>query len=335
MADTAPAANGGSNLDALKNSELTQMPQDAAAAYDSVANGPVAQNVKDQSAKTSAELNNLAASRQTPTQPAATGQPLTHYHSFFSELLSWNNPRASGIAYASIVTFIFAVRYLDVIRWSLKLSGYVLATTVAAEVVGKAILGTGFASQLRPRRYYTVSRETLESMTGDVHELLNFFCIESQRILFAENVSVSAVACVGALISYWLVKIVPYWGLALMTTTLAFVAPLIYKTNKEMIDEHLKQVSSIVESQTNQLKEVAGKHTAQATELTKQYMGDYTAKAQSLLRGRSPETVSKTPAAPAAPAPADELTHDFPSAPTTDIKTTEPIKDEKEPLLAL
>jgi hypothetical protein len=93
---------------------------DAAAAYNSVANGmsifffpckkpcpanryanhrvcfvagPVAQNVKDQSAKTTAELSKLAASRQTPSYPAATGQPLTHYHSFFSELLSWNNPR--------------------------------------------------------------------------------------------------------------------------------------------------------------------------------------------------------------------------------------------------
>jgi hypothetical protein len=55
--------------------------------------GPVAQNVKEQHAKTSAELANLAASRQTPANPAATGQPLTHYHSFFSELLSWKNPR--------------------------------------------------------------------------------------------------------------------------------------------------------------------------------------------------------------------------------------------------
>lgn len=55
--------------------------------------GPVAQNVKDQTAKTSAEFSNLANARQTPSQVAATGQPLTHYHSFFSELLSWNNPR--------------------------------------------------------------------------------------------------------------------------------------------------------------------------------------------------------------------------------------------------
>lgn len=54
--------------------------------------GPAAQTAKDQAAKTSSEFSNLANARQTPAQPAATGQPLTHYHSFFFELLSWNNP---------------------------------------------------------------------------------------------------------------------------------------------------------------------------------------------------------------------------------------------------
>ena len=53
----------------------------------------MAQNLRDESAKTSTEFGNLAASRRTPVTPAATGQPLTHYHSFFSELLSWKNPR--------------------------------------------------------------------------------------------------------------------------------------------------------------------------------------------------------------------------------------------------
>lgn len=55
--------------------------------------GPVAENVMDQSAKTTAEMSNLAAARHPPNYTAATGQPLTHYHSFFSELLSWRNPR--------------------------------------------------------------------------------------------------------------------------------------------------------------------------------------------------------------------------------------------------
>lgn len=106
--------------------------------------------------------------------------------------LSFCHLGASGIAYASIVTLIVAARYLDVIRWSFKLSWMALAVTVAAEAAGKLVLNNGLASQLRPRRYYTVSRETLDNLIGDVHELLNFFVIEAQRILFAENIFVSA-----------------------------------------------------------------------------------------------------------------------------------------------
>lgn len=68
----------------------------------------------------------------------------------------------------------------------------VLGITVAAEVAGKTLLNKGLASQMRPRKYYTVPRETLDSMIGDVNELVNFFVIESQRILFAENIYASA-----------------------------------------------------------------------------------------------------------------------------------------------
>ncbi|KAI1119441.1 Reticulon-domain-containing protein [Nemania sp. NC0429] len=269
----------------------------AQVAYDRIANGPVAANVKDQTAKTSAEFSNLAGARRTPANPAATGQPLTHYHSFFPELLSWNNPRASAIAYTGIVALIFAFRYLDIVRYAFKLTWMALGVTVLGEVTGKAILGRGLTSQLRPHKYYTVSREVIDSLAGDVFELVNFFVIESQRILFAENVAVSTAAAVAALFSYFLTKIVPYWGLALIGTTVLFLAPLIYTTNKELIDEYLKQGSELVSSQTEQLRQVAGEHTSHATEIAKQYVGDYTTKAQSLLhRGgsTSPEPTSKS-----------------------------------------
>jgi hypothetical protein len=104
---------------------------------------------------------------------------------------SYRHVGASAIAYFSIVAFIFAVRYLDILRWGFKLTWMILAVTIAAEVVGKTLLNNGLASQLRPRTYYTLPRETLEGITGDVHELINFFVIESQRILFAENIPVS------------------------------------------------------------------------------------------------------------------------------------------------
>lgn len=299
--------------------------ENIAAAYDTVSNGPVAQNVKNETAKTTAEMSNLASARQTPSQPAATGQPLTHYHSFFSELLSWKNPRASSIAYATIVSFIFAVRYLDIFRWAFKLTWMVLAITIAAETAGKALLNNGFATQLRPRKYYTVPKETLNAVVGDVHELINFFVIEAQRILFAENIAASVLTAVAAFVSYYLVKIVPYWGLAVIATTATFFTPLIYTSNQELIDSQLKHAHDVVNAQASQLRSVAQKHTEQATHITKQYMGDYTAKAQSLIAtARGNEVNSKD-----FPTPPKEV---YPAVPKEDVVTNaQPVVPEVYP----
>jgi hypothetical protein len=50
------------------------------------------------------------------------------------------------------------------------------------------MFNNGFASQMRPRRYYTLPKGTVDRLLDDVHELLNFFVIEFQRIIFGENV---------------------------------------------------------------------------------------------------------------------------------------------------
>ena len=58
----------------------------------------------------------------------------------------------------------------------------------AAEVAGKLVFSQGLASSFRPKKYYTVPREALEASLEDVEQLVNFFVIEIQRVLFAENV---------------------------------------------------------------------------------------------------------------------------------------------------
>lgn len=122
----------------------------------------------------------------------------------------------------------------------------------------------------------------------------------------------------------------PYWGLALIGATTVFFVPLVYASNQEFIDNHLKQAGDIVNSQAAQIREVAQKHTSQATQITKQYMGDYTAKAQQMVRGRSasPEIAAK-------PAAKQYSTTDFPAAPKKDFKTeqAETVKSESEPLI--
>lgn len=100
---------------------------------------------------------------------------------------------------------IFATRYLPVVRTlfrvlylcfgggsraSLLFTAPLLTwtkVTAAAEVVGKLVFNNGFTSQVRPRRYYTLPKGAVDRLLDDVHELMNFFVIEFQRILFAEN----------------------------------------------------------------------------------------------------------------------------------------------------
>lgn len=69
----------------------------------------------------------------------------------------------------------------------LKAVYMVLGITASAEFLGKLALGTGFTSQIRPRKYFTIPKASLERMLDDLEQLINFFVIESQRIVFAEN----------------------------------------------------------------------------------------------------------------------------------------------------
>lgn len=153
--------------------------------------------------------------------------------------------------------------------------------------------------------------------------MINFFAIEFQRVLFAENVTHTIAAFAAALTSYYLIKILPFWGLSLIGVSCIYLGPLIYMNNKELIDTHLQNASDVVNTQAAQVKDLAGHHTARASETVKAYAGDYTSKAQEYIgsgRSKSPEMPSK-PAAANAPTksePGMEPRYsdgDFPHAP--------------------
>ena len=111
--------------------------------------------------------------------------------------------------------------------------------------------------------------------------------------------------------AYYLIKFVPLWGLSLIGTCAIYLGPFIYIQNKQFIDEHLGHAHSAVVQQGSQIKDLAAQHTGRATEVAKQYAGDYTSKAQGYIgsaRGTSasPEPQSSNPAYKAG---------DFPHAP--------------------
>ena len=66
-------------------------------------------------------------------------------------------------------------------------------------MAGKLALGTGIATSMRPRKYYKISKETMETSLDDIEQLINFFVIEVQRLVFAENVFATGAVSVGSL----------------------------------------------------------------------------------------------------------------------------------------
>jgi ABC-type multidrug transport system fused ATPase/permease subunit len=298
----------------------------------------VATDINSEASKAGEELRGLRDSRITPSQTTATGQPLTHYHSLLYSLLSWERPRATAISFASVIAFILAARFLPLLRWVFKFLYLSLGLMAAIEITGRILLAQGLASSFRPRKYYTIPKETVEAVLEDLEQLADFFLIEFQRILFAENIVHTVVAFSAAFLSYWLIRILPLWTFSLLAVTVAYLGPLVYISNQEIVDEQIDNVHQMINYQANHVKDLAGQQTAHATVLVKQYVGDYSAKAQEYIgrsRSASPE-LSKAPAAikaePSSPQSNVQQT-DFPEAPRDEPISEPPAPEIKSELI--
>jgi hypothetical protein len=307
-------------------------------AKDIFTNGPIMDNIKTEASRTGNEFRDLKNSKVTPSSTASTGQPLTYYHSLLYSLLSWEQPRATATSYLSVITFIFAARYLPLLRWVFKLAYVALGFTAAFEIGGRLAFGQGLSSSFRPRKYYTVPRETIEAVLEDLVQLLDFGLLEFQRVLFVENIAHTVAAFFGALNAYWLIKFLPFWGLSLIVVTIAYFGPLTYMNHSEVIDAHIEEAQSIVNSHANQLKDLVEERAARATGVVKQYLDDYSNKASDFItprpRSASPELRKvSSPVIKKEPSAEPELKPSaFPEAPKA-----EPVYEsieQREPLLA-
>jgi hypothetical protein len=101
----------------------------------------------------------------------------------------------------------------------------------------------------------------------------------------------------------------------------------------------------MINQQTEQVKQLASHHAARATETTKQYVGEYSAKAQEMIGSRSRSvspTITKAEPTKKENVPAYK-SEDFPAAPKEEFKSVATTagaegltesSSEEEPLIA-
>lgn len=135
------------------------------------------------------------------------------------------------------------------------------------------------------------------------------------------------------------------WGMALLSTCVIYLLPLVYVSNKELIDGHLENTGRIISEQTQQVKAMAGEHAGKGFETVKSYTNDYTNKASEYV-GKSRQKIPATPgqsqtqsqtSVPSMQTQSQPQSavqeNDFPSAPKSELPSDSPIT-QQEPLHA-
>lgn len=211
---------------------------------------------------------------------------VTHFHSFFYDTFTWKYPRTTGLLFASSLSFLLLGHYVNILRYAFKGAYIIFAATAAFEYLGRPTTGTGFMTQVRPQRYYTIPRENLEMVFAEIHEFLNFIVLEFQRVIFVENLTVTITSFVFSLIGYFLVKFMPIWSLMILADVLLFTTPLVYLQNQELIDHHIRRASAVATDQIQTARGLAEKHTADYSAKAKAYANDLTGKFVGAYQGR-------------------------------------------------
>jgi len=219
--------------------------------------------------KTADELNQLGARVPGPSSEHKPEQYITHFHNFFYDLFTWKFPRATGISFAAALSLIITSGYVNILRYVFKAMYLLFAASAVAEFAGKPLGMQGFVSQIRPKHYAIIPRDALESVFAEIHELVNFFVLEFQRLLFAENIFATIVAFVASFIGYVAIKYISAWTLIFISTITAFTAPLIYLQNQEVIDAKLHEVNQIVNEKLTVARNTTEKYATEAANQAK------------------------------------------------------------------
>lgn len=104
------------------------------------------------------------------------------------------------------------------------------------EVAGKPLGAKGIVSSMRPKRYYTIPRDSVEKLFSEAHDLTNFFLLEFQRVVYVEDVFATGVVSIllhsvfprqptntvtqafaATFTGYFLIKYIPLWALLLLS----------------------------------------------------------------------------------------------------------------------
>ncbi|KAI5455784.1 Reticulon-domain-containing protein [Mariannaea sp. PMI_226] len=137
----------------------------------------------------------------------------------------WEDPGLSLGSYFGGLIVLFGAHYLPLTQLALKTGAVALGAISAIEFISRHFSSDTFLSRLRPKKYKKVPESTLNATLKYIHDSIQYFVVQVQKIIFGQDLSKTFTAFLSFTALYWLVQLVSTFSLAVLGLTLLYIAP--------------------------------------------------------------------------------------------------------------
>ncbi|KPM42514.1 hypothetical protein AK830_g4024 [Neonectria ditissima] len=193
---------------------------------------------------------------------------IAHQDSLY-KYISWEDPVRTLGSYVIALSILCGAHYVPLTRLALKAVATSLGAISLAEFGSRLFGPNTFLARLRPEEYQRVPESTLNATLQDVHDFVQYAVVKVQRLFFAQDLNQTFAAFVTLTSLYWLIKIVPPFGLAVMGLTSLYIAPLVTSPRaREAAQETTQRAGELANAAAQKGSALAQDGKAQAADLT-------------------------------------------------------------------
>lgn len=161
-----------------------------------------------------------------PEQKGPLKEVLAHRESLY-KYVSWEDPFRTLGSYITLVSLLVGAHYIPLTRWALKAGAYILGAVWVAEFVSRSFGRDTFLSRLQPKPYKRVPEPVLDATLKDIRDFIQYCAVQSQRVLYGEDLEKTFAVFLGCIVMYWLIGVASPFALSLLGLTSFYIAPLV------------------------------------------------------------------------------------------------------------
>ncbi|KAI1420353.1 hypothetical protein F5Y12DRAFT_133885 [Xylaria sp. FL1777] len=206
---------------------------------------------------------------------------MSHSDSLY-KYISWGDPVRTITSYFALLGFMYGVHYFLWTQWLLKMSAIGLGTVYLVSLISRWTTSDRVA-RMRPE-YKRVPETMLNDTLRDIHDLVQYLAIQTQKIIYGEELgkTFGAFVCFTAL--FQLSKMMSPFSLGILGLSSAYILPLIASSSSRETGQYAKGHSQKPAHTTDKSTKATIHDTkVKATDLSdraQQATGDLTSKAQ-------------------------------------------------------